>query len=243
MLMHSKRPFGIKWTFSPNKKPKVDELEKEEKGKEKIQEEPKNLTFPNKPADSVLNQFKQGDVLFGLLEPRNKISKKLKKANFTNIVANTLNSQVVDEVICHTPLDCLYLPERKKRHYLFLHKYKNNLTKPGGRPISKKPKNIPESIAIRRACKLLLNKSETHASHVLTQEIDWEKVCDKEKSGLGITDSELRAAYRDYVRSGNKVNPNILFYNSKNQLMPKPPWEDPEIQPYFENYKKTMKPK
>lgn len=69
----------------------------------------------------------------------------------------------------------------------------------------------------------------------MTSGLDWRRVCDKNKSGLGVTDSEIRAAFRDELRHGK--NPNIFFYNQDLELLPAPPWQLPENKGIFKSYR------
>lgn len=72
--------------------------------------------------------------------------------------------------------------------------------------------------------------------------VDWKRVCEKDKSDIGVTNSELRAAYRDEKKHG--VNPHIIFYNNEHKRLKQAPWHNKEIAPYFEEYdrKRKMKP-
>lgn len=70
------------------------------------------------------------------------------------------------------------------------------------------------SAAFRRACKLLLinrDSGRNYTAHMVLGDIDWNQVTDK--TNQGITNSELRAAYRDASLHGK--HPNILFYNRR----------------------------
>lgn len=102
----------------------------------------------------------------------------------------------------------------------------------------KEPEEKEFSVAVRRACKLVATEREGRKIHVYTKGVDWSRVFDKTKSGNGVTDSELRAIARDEIRNG--INPNILFYASDGILMNRRPWDLPEVNSHFKQYKKHI---
>jgi hypothetical protein len=120
-------------------------------------------------------------------------------------------------------------------------KYIPYLRKEGGKAIASRPLEPKIGAAYRRACKLLLTNREatrTSVAHVVLTGIDWMRVTDKKASGLGVTDSELRAAYRDEVRHGK--NRFILFYDPDLRLLADSPWKTGEAKVAFERYRAEM---
>lgn len=194
--------------------------------------------FPNEPDDSILNQFKQGDLVFGLLKPRNEVVAKLEAAGCHHMTANTLNMPTVKLIVDKVEnTDKLDAPQKK--HYNFLKKREKYLLFKPGKTLPSMPDEPELGAAIRRSCKLLLvnHEQDRPTVHVVTQKIDWEHVFVNGKKDCGITDSEMRACYRDFKEHGR--HPNILFYNAENRLQSKLPWEeDPKVKQYCEEYDK-----
>ena len=201
--------------------------------------------LPQKKVDLYSN-FKQGDLLYGLLTPRAKPLKELEKKGFTNVYANALNLPAVELVIDGVPPD-----EAKRKlnaaqfqHYQFLSKHREYLKRHPGKTLPNMLDSPEHGAGYRRACKLLLinrDLSRTYNAHVVIQDIDWSRVCDKKKSGLGVTDSEMRAAYRDAKANG--INPHIFFYDRDHKLLKTPPWEQPGIKEDFDRYEEQRRAK
>lgn len=204
--------------------------------------EKQELKFPDKPADSVFNLFQQGDVLFGLLKPRNEVGEQLESKGFTYVYANNLNNPVVEAVVDQAGSDEIKKFDlTQQKHFNFLNKHRDYLVRAGGKPFGTGYKYSP---AYRRACKLILNKRTNHfRAHFVTQDIDWERVCDKNKSDKGITDSELRSAYRNFTQKG--INRNILFYDKDNRLLTaeKPPWRHKKNKKHWRLYDEQRREK
>lgn len=200
------------------------------------------------PGSSVFDNFKQGDLLFGLLEPRNKVMDAIIKQNsdFHHMVANDLNEPVIKRVINNDVLvvNKSELGSEEEKHFMFLSKHREYLLRQPGKTLSHMSSEPIIGAAIRRACKLLLINREpdrTSRVHVITDGIVWKNVCDKPQSGLRITNSEMRAAYRDYKRNG--LNPHLFFYDVNKKLMPAPPWKLPQFKHHWEKYDKAMREK
>jgi hypothetical protein len=195
----------------------------------------------------LVDNFKQGDILFGLMSARGPEKKLLKAKGFTDIIANDLNSIAVQIAIDETATLKTNNKPKSDSHLEFLKRHKDYLTKPDGKPFPNSKLKPRVSAAFRRACKLLLINREpdrTINAHIIIKNINWKRVCNKtklphNKACAGITSSEMRAAYRDYVRSG--PNPHIFFYDRNNNLMPQPPWELEKYKPVFERYRATFK--
>lgn len=190
-------------------------------------------------AVTLYEKFKRGDLVFGLAKPRDVVIHKLAEHGFTHTYSNALNSSVVEMVVTGAvdAESLKKLDETQLKHFHFLSKHRDYLIRKPGKAIPARPGEPEIGAAYRRACKLLLinrDPERTCYAHVVINEIDWMRVCDKKKSGFGVTDSEMRAAYRDYCRYGK--NPFILFYDSKLNLLKDPPWTDPRVAEYFRLY-------
>lgn len=208
---------------------------------EQVDKKPKTQTGSQ---ISLFDNFKQGDLVYGLIGPRAEIIKSLKEKGFNHLYTNALNNDVVEMVVDDTTDGYEKLCGPKKENYQLLKKYRDYLCRQGGRPVPVMQYNPIHGAAYRRACKLLLiNREENrnYAAHVLTEGIEWERVCDKKQSKLGVTDSELRAAYRDFKKNG--PNPHIFFYDSKNTLMNQPPWNQPDQAKGWQQYEEELKQK
>ena len=188
---------------------------------------------------TLYSKFKQGDVVFGLDEPRSRVCAELRNRAFTHTLANELNSGVVnmiaDEIMDKTSLN--RLTPAKSEHYTFLSKHQDYLRRVPGKTIPTQLNHPGVGAAYRRACKLLLinrDTGRTSNAHVVTTGIDWDRVCNKDKTDLGVTNSEMRAAYRDYCEHGK--NPHIFFYDEDLHRLKHPPWTRPEIKEQFDGY-------
>ncbi|MDR3477707.1 MAG: hypothetical protein P4M14_06720 [Gammaproteobacteria bacterium] len=191
---------------------------------------------------TVFANFKQGDLLFGLFAERQKVDKKIEAKGFHHTVANELNQDVVEMVVLGTTEDKIkQLEAEQLKHYHFLSKYRDYLIRKPGKPISAAKEPLV-SAAYRRACKLLLINREpdrTATAHVITNKIIWKRACRKELSQQGVTDSEMRAAYRDYQEHGS--NPHVLFYDANHRQMAMTPWELEPFKPHWEHYRRSRK--
>jgi len=189
---------------------------------------------------TIFDKFKQGDLVYGLIKPRDAVTEKLTKQGFTYTYANKLNDPAVSLVMkgssrreAEKTLDYT-----QTKHFRFLRRHADYLKRLPGRTIPLMHDDPRCGAAYRRACKLLLinrDPDRKYKTHVMTKDIDWRRVCDKTKSGLGVTDSEMRAAFRDEIRHGR--NPNILFYDAELNLLSAPPWEKPELAGIFQSYR------
>jgi hypothetical protein len=190
---------------------------------------------------SIYKNFRQGDLVFGITSPeRTAVVNKLEAQGFTHVYANELNGSVVTDVLNGTISSTLDAYQRA--HYQFLLSFNDtikDLRRPGGKliPQSKDAPNI--SIAYRRACKMLITYSnENRRSHVLISNIDWEHTCNKEKSQGGVTDSELRAVYREYRKNG--PNPHIFFYGKNLSQLTLAPWIYPHTAQPWIQYERSL---
>lgn len=198
-----------------------------------------------KTAIRLEDNFRQGDLLFGLSGPkypRDKITDQLETNGFKNTYANTLNDGIVEAVL-KRKIDHTSTENPQLKHFFFLLGHRDYLLRQPGK---KAPFIVDEQLgaAYRRACKLLLinrDSKRTSRTHIITTGIRWAEICDKSKAKLSITCSELRAAFRDYLKHGK--NPHILFYNDKLEVMDHAPWEEKEIKPFFDAYAKSVKEK
>lgn len=173
---------------------------------------------------SLYANFKQGDLVFGLAKPQKIAIDHLEERGFTFTFANALNNPVVEIAIDKAPMPREGLESAKRAHLEFLLRHKAYLLRHGGRPI---PALLDPVIgpAYRRACKLLLISRESGrraTAHVIVAGIDWDRVIHKTASDLGVTNSEMRAAFRDHIRFGR--NPHILFYGEDFRLLSELPW-------------------
>jgi hypothetical protein len=210
----------------------------------------KNVTDANKKMKietgstrTVYDNFKQGDLLFGLFEERRKVDKIIEKQGFHHTVANELNSSVVKMVAKGSAekAEINKLDSEKRRHYTFLSKHRDYLIRQPGKPIATVSDPLV-SPAYRRACKLLLINREpdrTSNAHFITNNIIWKRACTKSISQQGVTDSEVRAAYRDYLKNG--LNPHIFFYDSQYRQMKQAPWLLDPFQHHWQKYNATRK--
>ena len=196
----------------------------------------------------LYENFRQGDIVYGLLTPRNIVNDELHKRGYTNTYTNALNDPAVRLAMNSTlPAKATEeLSQAQYKHFLFLSKHREYLNREPGRTIPNMLEDRRLGAGCRRACKLLLinrDPERTYHAHVITTDIDWKRVCDKKKSGLGVTDSEMRSAYRDARLHGK--NPHILFYDKHLRLLETPPWEQPKIAEEFARYdlQRTAKPK
>lgn len=261
--MHSKRPNSEIDNFSdknPFKKHKsLDSLADNSFSTKSglfSKKEAKNLNFPDEGPNSLLNKFQQGDLIFGLTSPsKDVLIDKLKSKGFTHIYPNSLNDSVVGIVVDDDKGRAKKLDSNKLKHYHFLITYNNYLLgiadkfrnprkihRPG-KPIPTLKKEPILGAAFRRSCKLLLVSRDNNRkwfAHFYTKNIDWKRVCEKDAKDDGVTNSEIRAAYRDYLENG--IHPYILFYGANNQLQP-PPWQQPEHEHHFKKYKHYLESK
>ena len=148
----------------------------------------------------LFDKFKRGDIVFGLAKPRDEVITELQKKGHTQTFANALNDPAVSLVLNKTiHRDAKrQLNTRQYKHYCFLRKNSKYLQRKPGRPLPLMQDRHEMGAAYRRACKLLLTSRDpkrTYNAHVVIKDIDLGRVCDKTKSGLGVTDSEIRAAY------------------------------------------------
>jgi hypothetical protein len=189
-------------------------------------------SFPKAPTTSVLNQFQQGDLLFGLRQHIQPIANKLRSHYFMDVVANDRIQPGIPDLVNkrfnrHNPP---VWGITKQSHYLYWLRHRHYLLKSGGKPLP----DDNGSPAFRRACKLLLidrHLSRKWRCHFITRGFNFKRAC--LKSDKGVTSSEMRAAFRDDKRHGK--NPNILFYNRHNCLA-SPPWQTRDNKAYFEQY-------
>lgn len=196
----------------------------------------KPLSFPREPEDSVYNEFSQGDLVFGLQEPQQTVAKRLAQQGFHHTYAQTLNGKTVSKLIKTSTVATPLAPE-EEAHFDFLQQHQAYvLRSPPGKPLPVLADNPVLGSAFRRACKLLLmnrDPDRTSRAHVVTDKVDWARVCDKRLSKGGITDSELRAAYRDYLKHGD--HPHIFFYDSRHRRT-LAPWKQPELVGFWRHY-------
>ena len=193
------------------------------------------------PAKTIYDNFKQGDLIFGLLSETTPVIKELRKRNFTHIIAQDLNDTTIEDLY-HNKRAFLELPKHKHRLYLINHR--DYLFKSPQKPLPHdraKKSNWPISGAYRRSCKLLIcnrHPKRAYVSHVVLKNVDWDRVFNKKNAdgsiNDGITNSELRAAYRDYCNHG--VHPWMKFYNEKLMELDAPPWDTCLVAGHALNY-------
>lgn len=190
----------------------------------------------------VAKQFKQGDLLFGMNgSTRNELLDELNKKGFKDIYSNKLNSPTVG-LILNKKEDLSDLNTNQLKHYKFLLSHLGYLSKPKGTPVPAMKDNLVEGPAYRRACKLLVqNARATQRVHFDLTRMNITRVCRKEKNDTGVSNSELRAAFRQAKKDGHD-NPHLFFYlNGKscpapwNQEQYKAAWEE------YEAYRKKKK--
>jgi hypothetical protein len=192
---------------------------------------------------TVFEMFTQGDIIFGLLDEREKVTKVLKTSGYHNIVANDLNNPAVNLIVenKHTALKKDVDPHMIQ-HQRMLMDHRAYLIKPKGKPIPTIPDSPIVSSAYRRGCKLLLiNREKERVSnvHIITKGIDWKRLCHKVNPATkqvceAITGSEIRAIYRDEKKFG--VHPMIFFYDENHLVMQTRPWNTLAIGHHFQHY-------
>lgn len=210
-----------------------------------IQHDAPGLNFPNEGLDSIFNQFEQGDLIFGLTKVKNEVAPKLSQHGYTFLNAQSLNEKVVKMIVygC-TQNDISQLSKEEQKHYYFLKKHSKYLLKADGRPLRESDTDVRLSAVFRRVCKLILvnrDPKRTRTVHVLTKGLKWDRLWDKKKSGFGITDSEVRAAYRDFLKHGE--NPHIVFYNEKHRMKTDFPWNSKKTKKEVKVYSDYLKMK
>ena len=187
--------------------------------------------------NSLHDNFKQGDLVFGLNSFLKPVHDKMCRNKFKHYYCNSLNGPVVPDVIKDKP-PAKTLDNAQKKHYQFLLRHKDYLKKEDGKPILRSPLEPDVSAAFRRACKLLLinrEQNRNYTAHMILGDVDWQQVCDK--THQGVTNSELRAVYRDISLHGK--HPNILFYNKKLELTEELPWEAENTKEIFAEYEQS----
>ena len=235
---------GRNWDTNSGDKHKLKHKKNGNQEQQKIAKKAK-LNFPHEFEGSIYNNFRQGDMVFGLKKPLWRIIDKLAQHGFTYTYARSLNAGMVGQVVNNVNIsdeDFCKLEFEKQEHYLFLMTYKGYLLREPGKSTASLKDNDPKlGAAIRRACKLLANpdKFKSHRAHIELDGINWEFVCNKNKTGLGVTNSELRSIYRDFANKG--PNPNVFFYNKNVKC--KPPWEQDEIKSHWDAYEEQRKQK
>lgn len=179
----------------------------------------KAKTSKPKPS-SLLDDFKQGDLLFGLANERKPYTDKLRERKNTYYSANHLNIPLVDTFLNTglTEEKVQDLPEKEASHARLLLKHSALLTKPGGKDPwgEQTPEEKKKGVVIRRACKLLVKTAKENQSvgaiRFVLDGIDIQRVCTKQTADgmidTSITSGELRAAYR----TRHKNRGAIRFY-------------------------------
>jgi hypothetical protein len=186
-------------------------------------------------------------LLFGLAQPPSAVNEKLKAQGFHHTLANNLNATTVPmitEMQIANEVMIASFPVPQQQHFHLLNTHHSYMLRPHGKPISSVFDTHPvTSAAFRRACKLLLihrDPNRTSTAHVITKEILWKKLCSKTLTQTGVTDSEIRTAYRDYLRCGH--NPHIIFYDKTLKQMPLAPWMLENYKHHFDKYKLQLDP-
>lgn len=218
--------------------PKIRKLPEEEKVKKSTRKKrvKKNEIEPS--PIKLVDHFKQGDLLFGLrTEVRSVSFKALDSLNFSDFTAPDLNCPTVSVLVKEETSKFEDLSSVQKMHYRFLERWKSYLMGDGGKNINT-VKNPVKGAAIRRACKLLIWKaSQSQRIHFEIGDTDFKRACAKEDTG--VTNSEIRAAFRQSINYGN--NSHVIFY--KKGIQTSPPWEDPDYKKYFDDYRTRIKNK
>ena len=190
--------------------------------------------------------FAQGDLVFGLSTLIGHVHKELSDRGFTSYTAESLNAITIDNIY-NKSID--RLEEPKRSHRVFLNRHRDYLFKPGGKPLPPTPTramtNQITSSSYRRACKLLINNRDEPSRrriHILTTGVDWQRVFKKFNADgtidAGITNSELRSAFRDWFKNG--VNPRITFYDADLKPFSQLPWLSREVAPLTQYYKQAL---
>lgn len=205
----------------------------------------KSAKLPECTTTRLLDDFKRGDILFGLTSKREKYFEKLDNEQHQYYSANHLNIPLVSELL-QGELDnekIKTLPDEQKNHARLLLKHSEVLTKNGGKDPWNKEKIEQKlrAIAIRRACKLLVKTAKENTGigsiRFLLDGIDMKRVCSRKttdgKLDTSITSGELRAAYR--TRSQN--NGAVFFYNKGLQVCA--PWEQEAYKQHWLEYEKS----
>ena len=179
----------------------------------------------------LLDHFKQNDLIFGLnatIYYRHQACVELKKQH-TYYIANHLNMPAIQYVLNLDLIKVNDLAEYQKKHYEFLMTHRNYLTRPDGKGL-KTETDKEFGAAIRRACKLLVcSANEERRIHFELDGMNIERVCKADRNDLGISNSELKAAYR------KARNNSHLFFYLKGQPVAAP-WDVAENQKLFQQY-------
>lgn len=209
---------------------------------EKSPEKPnKKRKTPDKSSTiHILDVFKQGDLIFGLNnEHRGKIDDALEEKNYDYYYANQLNTPAVGLVVANSK-QIQNLNSNQKKHYHFLMSLRSYLIRPQGKPVPSMQDQPVKGSAYRRACKAIVrNANQDQSVHFELTGLDIARVCKKEKDDLGVTNSELRAAYRQAMKEGE--NPHLFFYLDGKSCPP--PWKQPKFQEYWLGYEKLREAK
>lgn len=112
----------------------------------------------------LLDLFKQGDLVYGLAQPRDKVLEVLTKEKYTHAYANALNDPAIDLVMNNTSRSKAEkrLDEQQFKHFRFLRKHRAYLERTPGRAVPLMQDRPREGAAYRRSCKLLLINRDPH---------------------------------------------------------------------------------
>lgn len=202
----------------------------------------KTIEFPNYSLNSIYNNFKQGDVVFGLYWPRALVIERLGLNGFTVTYAEALTRPTVSYIMENaSKKEMKKLIPEQKQFAKFLQKHVDYLKRDGGKHFgATSEKDQKLDAAYRRACKLLLinrDTDRTYRAHFILNDLDWKRVCDNKQSGISVTGSELRAAYRDYRKNG--PNQFIFFYNNDHSC--RAPWNQKHLVRHWQYYDELRK--
>lgn len=180
----------------------------------------------------LIHNFKNGDLLFGLSKTLTTYNVLTRMRGLDYIIGNDLNGPVIREILSHRPPHASFTPHQKA-HYEFLLSHRDYLTKKGGRPIPNHRSEPALGVAFRRGCKLLvLSANEHRRIHFELDGLDIKRVCDRRKDDFGVTNSELRALYKDHIERG--TNPHVFFY--RNGIQCKAPWDEKDNEAHWKAY-------
>ena len=172
---------------------------------------------------TLYENFRQGDLLFGLSGKIRYKSIKLERLGFSNVEARDLNVPMIERFV-KNELDKRYrrrLSFVHQRHLQLLEEHRDYILRSGGKdPWDAKDKTERQiNVAIRRACKLLIttSKKEKRKIHIETDGMNMKRICEKLIAGgkdNSVSGGEMRAAFR----AGDDAD--VIYYYRAREVAP-----------------------
>lgn len=204
------------------------------------------LTGTQCNAPSLLGDFQQGDLLFGLTNQRGSYLQQLQAKKLQYYAANHLNVPLVKALARNklTEKKLKELPKQEASHARLLLKHSNILMKQGGKAPWDGRTRLQKKyvVAIRRACKLLVKTAKENSNissiRFVLDGLDMQRICSKKmkdgKVDVSITSGELRAAYKTRWQN----NGSIFFYENGKQV-PAPWTTEVDKDGHWQTYEKS----